>query len=48
MTYFDEIGNYMRDLISKYKDFDMEKKHPFEQKLLEDEKIEEKIFLEKK
>jgi len=48
MTYFDEIGNYMRDLISKYKDLDMEKKHPFEQKLLEDEKIEEKIFFREK
>jgi len=48
MTYFDEIRNYMLDLISKYKDLDMEKKHPFEQKLLEDEKIEEKIFFREK
>ena len=54
MTFFDEIENYMHDLISKYDDFfnkdlDMVKKHSFEQKLLEDtKKIDDKIFCKEK
>ena len=54
MTFFDEIENYMHDLISKYDDFfnkdlDLVKKHSLEQKLLEDtKKIDDKIFCKEK
>ena len=49
MTFFDEIENYMHDLISKYDDFfnkdlDMVKKHSLE----DTKKIDDKIFCKEK